>query len=692
MTKKLVVILPLLYFLGSYSQVNSMNNLMPVPLKVEANTEYFAIDNNFRISIIGSPNKRIYAEASRFIRRLGERTGIFYDRQGFVTAKDNNIHSPLLLKIRRPAQLALSENEGYSINIREKQVVVESETDLGAIHALETLMQLVSTDEKGYYFPGMKINDEPRFAWRGLLLDVVLHFMPVDVVKRTLDGMAAVKMNVLHLHLSNDQGFRVESKVFPQLHLGAAEGKYYTQENIKEIIAYAGQRGIRIVPEFVFPAHTTAILTIYPELASVKKKYTLERYYGVFDPVMDPTNPKVYVFIDKLLKEMTALFPDKYFHIGGDENTGKDWQVTPHIRDYMKAKGMKNYMDLQTEFNRKLLPIVRKYGKTMMGWDEILQPGVPKDIVIQSWRGKEAFYESVKNGYRAILSHGYYIDLIQHADTHYLVDPIPDSVKMTKEETARVLGGEATMWSEMITPETVDSRIWPRLAVIAERLWSADTVRDVGSMYRRMKIVSLELESLGLRHMSYRPAYMRRLANSYDTRALEVLLEVIEPLKIYERNSGDTMYTVFSPFTKLADVAIPDPELPHIFNALTDGYLSSRTKENEKRIRDQLIIWKNNHQQYLTLVKNSPVLKEGEILSLNLSRIAASGLEALDYLQQGNNAPKEWVSRQLVILKNAREQGGRCDLQVIDPIEKLVLAASDENARMVPQFENTCLR
>lgn len=692
MTKILVVIIPLLCFLSSYTQVNSMNHLMPVPLKVEANADRFAIDNNFRVSVTGNPDKRIYAEASRFIRRLGERTGIFYDRQGFVTAKDNNIRSPLLLKIKRQAHLILEEKEGYAISIKEKQVIVESETDLGAVHALETLMQLVSTDDKGYYFPGISISDEPRFAWRGLLLDVVLHFMPVEVVKRTLDGMAAVKMNVLHLHLSNDQGFRVESKVFPQLHLNAAEGKYYTQENIREIIAYAGQRGIRVVPEFVFPAHTTAILTIYPELASVKKTYTLERYYGVFDPVMDPTNPQVYVFLDKLLKEMTSLFPDKFFHIGGDENTGKDWQSTPHIRNYMKLKGMKNYMDLQTEFNRKLLQIVRKYGKTMIGWDEILQPGAPKDIVIQSWRGKEAFYESVKKGYRAILSHGYYIDLIQHADTHYQVDPIPDSVKLTKEETARVLGGEATMWSEMVTPETVDSRIWPRLAVIAERLWSADTVRDVNSMYRRMKIVSLELESLGLRHMSYRPVYMRRLTNSYNIKALEVLLDVIEPLKIYERNSGDTMYTVFSPFTKLADAAIPDPELPHIFNSLVDDYLSARTKENENKIREQLVIWKNNHQQYLSLIKNSPVLQEGEILSLNLNKIAVSAMEALDYLHQGINGPKEWVDSQLLVLKNAREQGGRCELQVIDPIEKLVVAASDENARTVPEFENTCLR
>ncbi|MES1220961.1 MAG: family 20 glycosylhydrolase, partial [Bacteroidota bacterium] len=573
------------FALQTFAQVNSSYNLMPAPSSLVRNGERFTITDQFRVSVTGKVDPRMYAEASRFIRRLGEKTGLFLDKQGFVKPEDSSANSPLVIRVKRPGKLMLYENESYILEINSQQVVVTAETDLGAIHALETLMQLISTDEKGYYYPGLLIVDSPRFSWRGILLDVALHFMPLDVIKRTLDGMSAVKMNVLHLHLCNDQGFRVESKVFPQLQQLSSDGTYFTQENIKEIIRYAGQRGIRIVPEFVVPAHTTAILCSFPEFASVKRTYTLQRYFGVFDPVLDPTNEKVYPFLDKLFTEMAGLFPDKYFHIGGDENTGKDWENTPHIKAFMKEKGMKTFMELQTYFNKRILPIIKKNGKNMMGWDEILQPGVPKDIVIQSWRGKEAFYESIKKGYQAILSNGYYIDLIQPTDFHYLNDPLPKNIKLTPEEERSVLGGEATMWSEHVTPETVDSRIWPRTAAIAERLWSPQEVTDVKDMYRRLDFVSLELDGLGLKHISYKLTLLRKLSNGYDTKTLETLVDVIEPLKIYERNQGDTMYTVFSPYTKIADVATPDQELPRKFSTLIDSFLKKPSPELEKSVR-----------------------------------------------------------------------------------------------------------
>ena len=673
-----------------FAQINSARNLMPVPLKVNIEPGRFMIDQNFRLSIRGNFDKRIYAEASRFIRRMGEKTGFFYDTQGFVSLADTNTNDPLVINIKRAGRLRAGEQEGYSIEISTKQVNVIAETDLGALHGLETLMQLVSTDTSGYYFPCIRITDEPRFVWRGLLLDVALHFMPVDAVKRTLDGMAAVKLNVLHLHLSNDQGFRVESKIFPALHLKGSDGLYYTQQDIKEIIRYAAQRGIRIVPEFVVPGHTTAILTAFPELASVKKRYTLERYFGVFDPALDPTNPKVYEFLGKLYTEMAALFPDEYFHIGGDEVTGKDWENTPRIRNYMKARGMKSFRDLQAEFNKKLYPIIKSIGKKMVGWDEILHADIPESITIQSWRGRESFFESVKKGHPAILSHGYYIDLIQHADTHYLVDPIPDSVKLTPAERARVLGGEATMWSELVTPETVDSRIWPRLAPIAERFWSQSGVRNVSDMYRRMDIISLQLDGLGMRHISYRQPMMRRLVNGNDTKTLEVLLNVIEPLKIYERNSGDTMYTVFSPFTKLADAAIPDPNLPREFKELVDDYLDRKSTAIEKKLIAQLTEWKDNHNKFLVVINNSPVLKEAESLSKSLSEIASSGIEAVELLRNGSGSDiTAWKDKQKKILLQARQPGGRCELQVVNAIEKLVLAAGSQNVNSMPAFNST---
>ena len=667
--QKIVYLAGILFSLTGTLRVAGQVDLMPIPKEYHPTDTRFAITDNFRVAITGTCNQRLYAEAGRFIRRLSERTGIFLDNTL------SSPSSPLLIKVQRPGKLTLGEDENYNLNISPTQILLSATTDIGAIRGLETLLQLLNADNTGYYFPGAVIRDTPRFPWRGLLLDVALHFMPVEEVKRTLDGMAAVKMNVLHLHLCNDQGFRVESKVFPRLHKISSDGMYYTQQDIRTIIQYAGQRGIRIVPEFVVPAHTTAILTAYPELASVQRNYTLQRYFGVFDPVMDPTNEKVYTFLDKLFTEMAALFPDTYFHIGGDENTGKDWEAAPHIREFMRTRHMKTYMDLQTYFNKRIQPILRRNGKIMMGWDEIWQPGVPKDIVIQSWRGKEPFYASIKAGYKAILSNGYYIDLIQPASFHYLNDPIPDTIQFTKN----ILGGEATMWSELVSSETVDSRIWPRTAAIAERLWSPASVKDTDDMYRRLDIISLQLEYLGLQHKLHPQALLRQLTNSYDTKALKTLVDVLEPLKIYERNQGDTMYTVFSPLTKLADAAIPDQPLPRIFNRQVDDFLQHPTARLETTITNQLTGWKNNDTAFRQLLPHSPVLQEAAPLSENLSALAAAGLEAMQYIHRHTNATSEWLQQNKTIADRARQQSGRCELQIVTSIYKLILRAGQTN-------------
>lgn len=676
-----VVFVFLISGLLCHAQVNNAFNLMPIPVVVKLTAGRVSIDQQFRVAITGKANERIYAEASRFVRRLSNKTGIFLDKQGYVTSKNTDTTCTLLIKIQRPGLLKFGEDESYGIDTHVNQVVITAVTDLGAIHALETLMQLVNADADRYYIPGISVQDNPRFAWRGLLLDVALHFMPVDVVKRTLDGMAAVKMNVLHLHLCNDQGFRVESRLYPRLQQVASDGIFYTQEDIHAIVNYAAQRGIRVVPEFVVPAHTTAILTAYPEFASVKRAYTLQRYFGVFDPVMDPTNEKLYPFLEKLFKEMASLFPDEYFHIGGDENTGKDWEAVPHIKAFMQAHGMKTTIDLQTYFNKRLLPIIKKTEKKMMGWDEVLQPALPKEIVIQSWRGNKAFYSSVKKGYKAILSYGYYIDLIQPASYHYLSDPLPDSITLTENEKKLVLGGEATMWSELVTPVTIDSRIWPRTAAIAERLWSPETVNNVDDMYRRLDVVSLQLESLGLQHISYKQALMRQLCNGYNIKALEVLVSVLEPLKIYERNEGDTMYTVFSPFTKIADVATPDQAVPRIFNEQVEAFLVNPSKNSEKEITDKLTLWKENDLQFKKLLHNSPTLREAALLSENLSALASAGLEAIQYIHDQKKADTEWLKQKLVITNSAKQQGGRCEIQVVNTIQKLI-----ERVTALPKF------
>lgn len=670
------LILLLLPALALQAQDNTYS-LMPVPQQLVATGKGYPVTKSFTIAVSGHPGQRVYLEASRALRRLDNRVGLFFT-QGNITAKDTNAKASLQIRVGREAQLRLGEDERYTLTINDRQILLQAPTDLGAIRGLETLLQLLSVQNGHYYFPGVQIEDAPRFAWRGLLLDITLHWMPMDVVKRTLDAMAAVKMNVFHMHLTEDQLFGIESKVYPRLTTVGAEGNFYTQEEIKSIIAYADQRGIRVVPEFDVPGHCTAMLKAYPHLAAVPRDYELQRYFGVFDPALDVTKASTYTFLDSLFTEMSALFPDEYFHIGGDENTGKDWDRNPAIKAYMQQKGMTSYRELETEFISRLLPIIKKNGKKMMGWDEILRPGVPHDIMIQSWRGTESLVEAAKQGYHGLLSSGYYIDLIYPADSHYVADPIPANTTLTPAQQEFIVGGEATMWTEHVTPETVDSRIWPRTAAIAERLWSPQRVQDLRDMYRRLDIIDLRLEELGTTQLKNKGMLMRRLANGYNTVPLEILADVIEPLKGYERNAGDTMYTVFSPYTKIADLAVPDQKVARHFRDTVAAYCNQPDPATTRFIQAQLTVWKNNDAAFQELVKHSPVLDEAAGLSRQLRQVAIVGLEAISQISKRQSASQDWVAKSLKICTVAKQQGGRCELQIVSAIEALVRKAASK--------------
>jgi hexosaminidase len=442
-------------------------NLMPVPQKIDVKSGKFRLNNSFNMAVTGNPNQRLYSGATRMLHRLDNKTGLFFS-QDVITKENSDASAAFRIGVKRPGKVVLHEDESYQLTITPQRVELSAETDLGALHGLETVLQLLSIDETGYYFPAVSISDTPRFPWRGLLIDVARHFMPVDVIKRNIDGLAAVKMNVMHWHLTDDQGFRIESKTFPKLHQLGSDGMYYTQEQVRDIVQYADERGIRVVPEFDIPGHATSWFVGYPELASAPGPYTIERKFGIKNPTFNPTKEETYQFMDAFFKEITALFPDEYMHIGGDENNGKQWKANTLILEYMKANNIKDNHELQGYFNERILKILTKYNKKIAGWDEILQSGFPKSIVIQSWRGKKSLYKAAEQGYQAILSNGYYIDLAWSTDRHYLNDPIPADAAISDEQKKQILGGEATMWSELVTEETIDSRIWPRTAAIAE--------------------------------------------------------------------------------------------------------------------------------------------------------------------------------------------------------------------------------
>lgn len=655
---------------------NNKLNLMPFPLKVNLLEGKFILDSTFSISINGMPANRIYSYSTRVLRRLSGRTGLFF-LQDFITKENFNPNSQMQITCKRNAKVELNENESYSLFISPKKIELKSENDLGALRGLETLLQLLTADDEGYFFPCTEIEDKPRFPWRGLMIDVSRHFMPIDVIKRNLDAMAAVKMNVFHWHLSDDQGFRVESFILPKLHQLCSDGLYYTQVQIKEIIEYADERGIRVYPEFDIPGHSTAFFTAYPELASAPGPYKIERNWGVFDPTFNPTIEETYIFFDKLFGEMTKLFPDPYFHIGGDENNGKQWNTNESIQSFMKKNKIKDNHALQSYFNNRILKILTKYGKMMIGWDEILHPEMPNNIVIQSWRGTKSLIESAQKGYMGILSNGYYIDLIQSTEFHYLNDPIPANSNLSDEEKKFILGGEATSWGELVTLETVDSRIWPRTAAIAERFWSPEIIKDVDNMYRRIETISFQLEELGLLHKKNYEMMLRRLTNNNDISSLKILVDILEPVKIYTRHRQGKKYQQQSPFTRVVDAAQPDAKTAREFRKLIDLFLKDK-KSNKDEIESWLMKWRDNHKELIKTINKSPVIKEIEQLSKNLENISISGLESLSLILTNKPVNKQWLDDKLLFVKQAKIPYGQAELMVVSAIEKLINAVNVE--------------
>lgn len=663
----------ILFSVNIYPQVRTMNyNLMPFPYKIIPIDGKFRLKKDFTLSITGNPNDRLYSETSRFLRRLSNRTGLFFT-QDYIK-KESNVENPgLVISCMRPANLVLNEEEAYTLLIKSDLIELKAITDFGVLRGMETLLQLLKTDEEGYYFSSMNIVDKPRFPWRGLMIDACRHFMPVDVIKRNLDAMAAVKMNVFHWHLSEDQGFRVESKVFPQLHELGSDGLFYTQEEIKDIISYAGTRGIRVIPEFDVPGHSTAWFVAFPELASAPGPYKIERNWGVFDPCFNPANEAVYEFLDKFFGEMAALFPDEYFHIGGDEVNGKHWNANEQIQAFMKQNDIKDNHQLQAYFNKRILEILTKHGKKMIGWDEILHPDMPNNIVIQSWRGHKALVESAQKGYMGILSNGYYIDLIQPAEFHYLNDPIPANTSLAEDEMKFILGGEATSWAELVTYETIDSRIWPRTAAIAERLWSSPDINNVDEMYRRLENISFLLEEHGLLHIKNYEMMLRRLTNNNDITALKILADVIEPVKIYNRHSQGVKYTSYSPYTRIVDAARPESMTARNFRVLTEKYLEGNNESAAPQLISWLTLWQDNHECLKETMLLSPVIREIDSLSQNLSELSELGLQTLSMIEENKKPGTEWFSKANTIIEKAKKPYGQCEIMIVSAVEKLVV-------------------
>ncbi len=398
--------------------------LMPWPAKVERSATQGALVLTSQISVKVSGDDLNDAVA-RLRQRIARQTG--WTLQPQSAGKDKP--TVTITVARKVAPLPQPDSdESYRLTVDATGVNIAANTRFGALRAMETLLQLIQNGPENTSVPWVTIEDAPRFPWRGLLLDSARHFIPLEDIKRQIDGMAAAKLNVLHWHLTDDQGWRFASTRYPKLTQLASDGMFYTQDEMRDVVRYAAARGIRVVPEIDMPGHASAIAVAYPELMSAPGPYEMERHWGVLKPVLDPTKEGTYTFAEAMIGELAAIFPDPYLHIGGDEVDDTQWKNNAAIQQFMRANKLADSHALQAYFNRKLETLLEKHQRRMMGWDEIFHPDLPKSILIQSWQGQDALGEVAKQGYKGILSTGFYLDQPQSTAYHYRNEVVPQGL------------------------------------------------------------------------------------------------------------------------------------------------------------------------------------------------------------------------------------------------------------------------
>lgn len=754
---------------------------MPLPAKLELQKGEFMINESVGIKWKNTPTDRLKAAEQRLWSRVGVKKN--ETPSHFIeVAWDKN----------SPTYISVEEDESYQLEINANKVRLTAKTSLGVLRGFETLTQLGNRKES-LSWPACTIEDKPRYPWRGLMLDVSRHWMPKEVIYRTLDGMAAVKMNVFHWHLTDDQGFRIESKTFPKLHELGSNGNYYTQEEIREIIEYAAARGIRIIPEFDVPGHTTSWLVGYPKIGSGRDAYELPDSFAIKAAAMNPTLETTYEFLDTFLQEMTQLFPDEYLHIGGDEVNPEAWKGNEEIQAFISQNNLEDEHGLQAYFNQRIYKILQKHGKKMMGWDEILHPDLPQaSILIQAWRSHTVLFEVAHKGYTGILSNGWYLDHKLHAEEHYAIHPNevrggitiePDSIWTTYEmemsiqgntiptqltlfgesenlrgvwgimnnlvafehatfnepdlvfqietpmgtgnfesliegdsisgkvslallnfnfegkkiggydmantsppelkqipvitdaQRLNILGGEACMWSEVISSETVDSRLWPRTAAIAEKLWTPEVLaNDPKDMYRRLDTVSKYLTNLGLTHETYRRPMLEKIApNSPDLSALEVFVDILEETKYYQRLGEMFGKPLDTPLQFLADAGAPESRTARIFSDQVDAFLADSTHQAEQKILLRTLrSWEANNRPFVSTIMQNPELMPYKEMSSYLAAIARIGMKAVHAIANGEQLPEEEKAYNFEMLDGAEKPVLGAELAIVPAVRRLV--------------------
>ena len=404
--------------------------------------------------------------------------------------------------------------EYYDLEINKNFILIRGSDREGLIHGIYSLIQLIprSSGIDDSKLACVTIKDYPEFKWRGLLLDCCRHFMSIDFVKRYIDLLAYHKMNVLHWHLTEDQGWRVEIEKYPKLtdigawrkeKDGSVYGGFYTKEQIKEVVNYAYHRGVNIVPEIELPGHSVAALAAHPEYSCTGGPFEVETDWGVFKDIYCAGNDSTFVFLENVLDEIIELFPSEYIHIGGDEAPKYRWENCSKCKKRIQDENLQDTHELQSYFIQRIENYISSKGKKLIGWDEILDGGLAQGATVQSWRGFNGASEAAKAGHDAIVSptsHAYFdygLDAID-LEKVYNFDPIPTDVP--NDKVKHIIGGECNMWSERAPQNTIDSKVFPRLLAMSEVLWDYPTIRDYNLFYERVQAHYKRLDFLGVNY------------------------------------------------------------------------------------------------------------------------------------------------------------------------------------------------
>jgi len=455
------------------------------------------------------------------------------------------------ISLRLDSSLARLGDEGYLLSVTSRQITIRARRPAGAFYAIETLRQLLPPDifrtappvGVTWTVPGVQIEDKPRFPWRGALLDVARHFMPKEFVKKYIDLIALYKLNRLHMHLTDDQGWRIEIKKYPLLtsvggwrrqtlvgrqnndstkwiYDARRHGGFYTQDDIREIVAYANTRFVTVVPEIEMPGHAQAAIAAYPWLGNTGQQLEVLQHWGVNAHILNPSDSAIH-FMQDVLAEVLALFPSHYIHIGGDEAIKNEWQTSPVAQARIRQLGVHNENELQSWLTAQMSQWLAARGRALVGWDEILEggmEGLAPNAVVMSWRGIEGGIAAAQAGHDVVMTptSNTYFDYYQSADTLaeplaiggllpldsvYVYEPIPPALDSV--QARHVLGTQGQIWTEYdATPKDVEYQVFPRLVALAEVAWTSRDQKNVGDFHARLE---RHLERLGVLDVNYRP-------------------------------------------------------------------------------------------------------------------------------------------------------------------------------------------